>query len=278
MLQKKAFITTLTATALTLGMSSAAMAGKARTGNGSPSGHHYTVNLIGVKNPKNFDVGAESSGGSSVFIPLRTEDQPSHYDGYTCTDNNGNQTDFVDDTYPTWTTTDPNPSTKISFEPTTDGDFEILDRDATDGEAIIQIPVGPDDPENGPTDKVVAVDLFVRVLGGPGGCAELEGWAYDSDDTEPNDNNGQENTWWWSGTIYLDRKAKRSTFVKATDIFNVWWCDIDYDDVDSDNNTDECIAGSEEELSVFNDVFEDYYWKVYNHDTKLIQLGFYPKN
>jgi len=252
------------ALALCLAASGTALAGKDKTGNGAPSGSHYTVNLIGVKNPKNFDEGAESSGGSSMFIPLRTTQQPSHFDDGegTCTDTNGNQTDFVDDTFPNWQTTDPAPGTKITFTPTTTGNFEVLDRDATDGEGEIQIPV-----DSGP-GKWVQYDLFVRVLGKPGGCAEISGYAYDSTGSATGGD-----SWWYSGTIYLDRTGGKSTFVKATDIFDVWYCDLT-----TDTSGAVVCADSPEEISVFNDVFEDYFWAVANYDTKLIQLRFYPKD
>jgi len=40
---------------------------QAITGNGGPSGAHYTLNLIGVSNPKSTDL---SGNGSRIFVPL----------------------------------------------------------------------------------------------------------------------------------------------------------------------------------------------------------------
>lgn len=224
-----------------------AIAGKDRTGNGGPSGKHYNVNLIGTTKGALPDGGA-SSGGAAVFIPLRTATGPSEA---TCTDDSGNQTWFIDDEDATFTDVEPSGGARIKFTPTTTGGFEIIDRDATDGSAEIQVPVSDDG------DRYILLDLYVRVLGKPGGCAEITGYAYDLD----------QNLWFWSGTIALDRKTGKSSFVKTTDIFDVHYCTV----------VDGACDGDDIELSVFNDVFEDYFWEIFNDGTRLIQMRFYPR-
>ena len=44
----------------------ATAAGEAITGNGTPSGPHYDLNIIGVSNPKQ----VSNSGGNVIFVPL----------------------------------------------------------------------------------------------------------------------------------------------------------------------------------------------------------------
>lgn len=53
---------------LTVGFG-AVFAGQSETGNGAPSGPHYTLNIIGVSNPKNADM--DGSSGHRIFVPLR---------------------------------------------------------------------------------------------------------------------------------------------------------------------------------------------------------------
>ena len=224
-----------------------AIAGKDKTGNGGPSGKHYNVNLIGTTKGA-LPEGGASSGGAAVFIPLRTATGPSEA---TCTDDSGNQTWFIDDEDATFTDLEPAGGARIKFTPTTTGGFEIIDRDATDGSAEIQVPVSDDG------DRYILLDLYVRVLGKPGGCAEITGYAYDLD----------QNLWFWSGTIALDRKTGKSSFVKTTDIFDVYYCTV----------VEGVCEEDAVELSVFNDVFEDYFWQIYNDGTRLIQMRFYPR-
>lgn len=240
----------IVAIALIFGTSSlTAVAGKAKTGNGGPSGKHYNVNLIGTTKGA-LPEGGASSGGAALFIPLRTATGPSEA---ICTDESGNQTWFIDDEDATWTDVEPSGGARIYFTPTTTGGFEIIDRDATDGRAEIQVPVSDDG------DRYILLDLYVRVLGKPGGCAEITGYAFD----------GAQNLWFWSGTIALDRKTGKSSFVKTTDIFDVHYCTV----VEG-----ACEAGTEVELSVFNDIFDEYFWQIYNDGTRLIQMRFYPRD
>jgi hypothetical protein len=223
----------------------------ALTGSGAPNGQHYTVNFVGM--PKNVKPGNnDGSGGSVIFMPLDTS-KITGADPLTCT-SGGAQTVFTNDEAPTYYTADPSKGVKIGFQPNENGTFDILDNDATDSNgALISIPV------SGP-DRYVSVDLYVRVLGKPNTCAEISGYAYDAD----------QSLWFWSGTIRMDRQSGKSTFVKATEIFDVWYCDVD-------PTSELCIAGTQEELSVFDSVFEDYFWDLQNNGTRLIQMRFYPK-
>ena len=97
---------------MTLGVG-VALADKAVTGNGCPSGPHYNLNIIGVPKDKTADM--TGNKGHRIFVPLGTKDVAR--------------------------------STKIYlFE----GDFQVLDANGTDGRAEFQLP-NPDPDEDGTT-------------------------------------------------------------------------------------------------------------------------------
>ena len=142
-----------------------------------------------------------------------------------------------------------------------DGSFGITDRDALDGEGRISIPIETEFNNDGDLiDKEVLVDMYVRVLGKPGGCAELSGYAYED---PANGGLNLIELWWYSGSILVNRKAGRSTWVDATDIFETEYCEVE----DDGAGGYQCVAGSEETLSVFDDIFSEYFWEVNNYDT-----------
>lgn len=97
-------------TVLTLSMVLSAAA-SAVTGNGAPSGQHYTLNLIGMDSPKNddsgdgtvFDPGDWGGSGHRIFVAL-------------------------------WGRSD------ILLNQSTDGTFAVLDGNATDGAGSFQLP------------------------------------------------------------------------------------------------------------------------------------------
>ena len=76
------------------------------TGNGAPSGFHYTLNLVGVKKGKSANM--DSGSGSVIFVGLGT----------------------------TTTTV----TTKIMLSQSFDGTFAVLDKNGTDGEAAYKLP------------------------------------------------------------------------------------------------------------------------------------------
>lgn len=77
---------------------------QSETGNGAPSGAHFTLNIIGVENPKNANM--DEPGGSVIFAALGRRDG-----------------DAV--------------TTKILLS---EGDFLVLDKNGTDGRASFQLP------------------------------------------------------------------------------------------------------------------------------------------
>lgn len=76
------------------------------TGNGAPSGTHYTLNLVGVSKGKNANM--TSGAGSVIFVGLGS--------------------------------TDTKVTTKIMLSQTFDGTFQVLDKNGTDGEASFELP------------------------------------------------------------------------------------------------------------------------------------------
>lgn len=214
-----------------------AFAGKAITGSGAPSGPHWNINIIG--HPKG-GIGGDYSSGHSIMIPLRNVASR----GDLVCDVDGVQ--LVDDIAPKWETSEPT-GAKIYFVP---GDhFEIIDRDATDSDgATIMVPV---DPATGD----IKFDVYMRVLGKPNQCMNIKAYAYDL----------EQNLWFLAGTVYVSRKTGKSTFVRANDLFRVWFCLV----ADCSNTASN--------LSVFNDVFESYFWSILNDGTRLVQVRLYQK-
>jgi hypothetical protein len=264
---RKAFNLTL------IGLTGCLVSISAMAGNGiDETGKHTNINIIGHPNADDFDTDSEwgggnsaSSGGGTIFIPLVTEKRPrkmhQQNGDWVCTDlGTGVQTLYTPEPPDGLaTTTEPVGNTRIYFDPVSaDSKVLITDRDATDGEARVNIPVG--------ANEVVTVRMYVRVLGKPGGCAEISGYALEEDGLA-----GTTDLWWYAGSVDVQRKKGKSEFVDATDIFSVVYCDepvlISADQYDCDGQT--------QTLSVFDPKFLEYFWEVNNYKTKLVQLRFY---
>src|SRR6266851_3809760 len=82
-------------------------AAAAQTGNGTPSGPHFNLNIIGVSHDKTPNM---NGGGNVIFVDLGTKS------GVAVT-------------------------TKILLSQAADGVFEVLDKNGTDGEASFSLPV-----------------------------------------------------------------------------------------------------------------------------------------
>lgn len=109
------------------------------TGNGTPSGQHFNLNIIGVNNPKTATM--DGSNGHVIFVPLTGK-------------------------------------AKIELMESPEGeDFGVLDANGTDGPAQFQLPDPGLDPyiigDVGEADTVSDYSVFVRPLGKPGGWATI---------------------------------------------------------------------------------------------------------
>jgi hypothetical protein len=141
-----------------------------------------------------------------------------------------------------------------------EGDFQVLDANGTDGTAAFQLP-NPD-PDG---DGVTAYSVYVRALGKPGGKATMQSCYTDQQTGE---------TWCavdYAGgvePILLERKAGRSKFDNVSkDLLYVDVC-ISYD-----ATTQTCLAW--DQLPLFSDELDQYFWSFDNQGLKLAQLRFY---
>jgi hypothetical protein len=202
------------------------------------SGPHYQFNIIG--SPKG--ISGDTSNGRSIMVPLKNGTGP---DQITC---EADQYVLTDDLGPTFTNQVPT-GVKLYFQPSTT--FEIVDRDATDGAATIKVPVSGDQ---------ITFDIYLRVLGKPNTCMDINAYAFDS----------VQQLYFWAGSVDVNRKTGRSTYVKVNYLFDVWYCEVD-------TLTGACTAGTTEEVSVFNNVFSSYFWSILNDGTRLVQVRLYPR-
>jgi hypothetical protein len=177
----------------------------ALTGNGAPSGAHFTLNLIGMAKGKSADM--TGNNGSRMFVPLSG-------------------------------------TTKIML---TEGDFKVLDGNATDGTGSFQMP-NPD-PDN---DGTTTYSVFARALGKPGGSSKTTTCAQDS--------TGE--TWCSVYSAVAVREAGRTRFQNVSRELLYVYADVDGD-------------GTVERYNLFNDALQDYYWQYDNNGLRLLQLRFY---
>lgn len=219
----------------------------------------FQFNLIGV--PKKTDLKNDDANGRAILIPLKNVTSRAAA-GMVC-DIQGN-VQVINDTEPTYDMI-PAGTTKLYWEVKSGIDnFEIADRDALDGSAKIYVPANLLDPS---TDEI-KFDVWLRVLGKPRtGCMNINAYAYDS----------AQNLYFWSGSVYINRKTGKSTFTSVNDLFKVWYCEVDQnrylqDGVTPNPNYMLCLDGSTNEISVFADVFANYFWDILNDGTRLVQV------
>jgi hypothetical protein len=203
------------------------------------SGLHYQFNIIG--HPKG--ISGDDSSGRSIMIPLKNagvNGNPSivcEADPYVAFDPTEN---------PEFTSLAP-VGAKIYFQAS--DHFEILDRDATDGSATVLVPVD--------SNQTITFDIYLRVLGKPSTCMDLDAYAYD----------GVQQLYFLAGSIDLNRKTGRSTWVKANYLFDVLWCQV----------LEGVCSGDVLDLSVFDSRFSEYFWNILNDGTRLVQVRLYPR-
>ena len=189
------------------------------------------------------------------------------FEGF-CTLDNGTQTELTDNP----TAPDnieamvPEGKTRIYFEANTDGKFEILDRIADRDGALISVPVTNDDNrvfEDGlrlicgsaswvnqtPVPKLTATlssKAAIRTAVICGGILVR--------------------------SILLDREARKSQFIQATDIFTTSYCTV------VDDGVGNLICDDDpQDVSVFNLTFDNYFWQFFNDGTRNIQARFYER-
>ena len=130
----------------------------------------------------------------------------------------------------------------------TQGTFQVLDANCTDGKGTFQLP-NPD-PDN---DGVTTYSVWARALGKPGGQSNTTTCA-----TDPTD-----------GALYCSvysmvqvRNKGKSTFENVSKQLLYVYSDINAD-------------GNLERMPLFDDRLVNYYWQYDNQGLKLVQLRFY---
>lgn len=141
-----------------------------------------------------------------------------------------------------------------------EGDYAVLDANGTDGTASFQLP-NLDEDGNGTT----SYSVYVRALGKPGGKATMQSCYMDYQTGE---------TWcavdYVGGVepITIERKSGKSTFENVSkDLLYVDVC-TSYDAVN-----EECLAW--DQLPLFSDELDQYFWQYDNEGLKLAQFRFY---
>ncbi len=217
--------------------------------NGKLSGPHWQFNIIGHPN-NNFS--GDYSNGRTIMVPLKTVNGPTEM---VCDVDGVRLTDDIAPKYQTSVMGGVKLYWEVSNQVAT---FEIADRDALDGSAKILV---PESMLN--ADGSIKFDIYIRALGKPNTCMNINAYAYDLD----------QNLYFWAGSVYISRKTGKSVFVKANDLFDVNFCQVDY----STSATGVCATGTTTELSVFSDVFENYFWQILNDGSRNVQVRVYPQ-
>jgi hypothetical protein len=129
-----------------------------------------------------------------------------------------------------------------------EGDFQVLDANGTDGSASFQLP--SPDPDN---DGVTEYSVYARALGTPGGSSKTTTCA-----TDPT-----------TGELYcsvesmvLVRSTGKSSFTNVSKQLLYVYADIDGD-------------GDLDRVPLFGDQLQDYYWQYDNNGLRVAQLRFY---
>jgi hypothetical protein len=128
-----------------------------------------------------------------------------------------------------------------------EGDFRVLDANATDGSGAFQLP-NPD-PEN---DGTTTYSVFARALGKPGGSSSTSTCAQDA--------TGE--TFCSVFTQVSVRDSGKSRFVNVSRELLFLFADLDGD-------------GVVERFNLFNDALQNEFWQVDNRGLRLLQLRFY---
>ena len=215
------------------------------TGNGAPSGPHYDLNIIGVDNPKKPPM--VGNDGHTIFVALGDWK---------------NQTTVETDI---WLTPGPFQVCDANgFDPAYKCDGTQIGRGLNG--AVFQLPCDTAIPTDfGCQDGTASASYTVwgRALGQPNGKAVITTCAYDIVTGLPVCST--ENT-----LDVFSRGKGKSTFQDVTSQLTTLQ-DVCFDVVNPDGSVS-TICG---DVSLFNSVLQDYFWKYQNTGLRLAQIRFY---
>jgi hypothetical protein len=146
-------------------------------GNGAPKGKFEKFLLVAPGNPNTTQTDLtnflthDTSNGRAIFIPVKTAQGPNEF---YCQSADADPTgSFIigDNANANLVTEEPTQGVRINFVKAAITSLDIVDRDATDGYAEIDVPLD--------WATATSVDLFIRVLGKPGGCIQSDAYTYD---------------------------------------------------------------------------------------------------
>jgi len=129
------------------------------------------------------------------------------------------------------------------------GEFQVLDANGTDGKASFQLP-NPD-PEN---DGYTTYSVWVRALGKPLGSAKMTTVATDPVTGE---------LIYSLETMITVRSKGKQTFTDVSRALLYVYADLNGD-------------GITERYPLFDERLQDYFWEYDNNGLKLLQMRFYP--
>lgn len=132
-----------------------------------------------------------------------------------------------------------------------EGAFDVIDANGTDGEAAFQLPE-PDATDDGVTDYSV----YIRGLGKPGGSAKMYSCYWDQQTATEYCSTGEY-------VVNLTAHGNGGKFQNVTNQLLYIWADIDGD-------------GDVDRTELFSDDLDTYYWYYDNSGLKLAQMRFYP--
>lgn len=139
-------------------------------------------------------------------------------------------------------------------------DFAVLDANGTDGRAEFQLP-NPD-PDG---DGVSSYSIYARALGKPGGKAVITTCA----DADLTDDYYEVCS---SESLEVESSRGPAKFENVSRTLLTIYVDETFTFTDGDGNEVEVKKGR---YSIFDDTFEDYFWKYDNNGLRLLQLRFY---
>jgi hypothetical protein len=247
-------------------VASPAFADPDKRGNGAPKGQLEHFLLVAPGNPNDTQTALtdflsnDGSNGRAIFIPVKTTNGPN---AIYCANADGTGSYIIgDEANNNLGSVEPMDGVKINFvKDSTLSRIDIADRDATDGYAEIRVPQS--------WENATSVDLYMRVLGKPGGCISADAFVYDG------------SYYFYAGTAVFKRKAGQSTFVNASELTDVYYCPDGSTVVPTGGNSYDCVfpdttTTTAIELSVFAAVFSEYFWDVNNDGVRVMQVLMKP--